>query len=267
VLTSPANPRLKAVAALRKRRGRADGQILIDGARALGLALEAGVGVEAVYHCPDLDPPETAGLLAEATAKGAEVLAVARAAFGRIAYGAAPDSVVAVARRPAAGLDGLPSDPTLVLVVVGLEKPGNLGALFRTADAAGADAVIVADGKADPFGPNAVRASRGTVFTTPLAEADGEAAAAWLHARGLTAVAALPEAETPHTAADLSGPVAIVLGEEHAGLPAFWRQAAGVAVRVPMRGRADSLNVAVTGALLLFEAVRQREGGKGPGGN
>lgn len=265
MLTSPANPRLKALAALRRRRGRAGGRILVDGARALGLALGAGVAVEAVYHCPDLDPPEVAGLLAEAGAKGAEVVAVARGPFGRIAYGDAPDSVVAVARRPAAGLDRLPPSPKLVLVVVGLEKPGNLGALLRSADAAGADAVIVADGKADPFGPNAVRASRGTVFSVPLAEAEGTEAIAWLKARGLAVIAALPEAERPYTAADFGPPVAIVLGAEHAGLPAPWRAAADLGVRVPMRGRADSLNVAVTGALLLFEAVRRREAGSGRG--
>lgn len=267
MLTSPANPRLKAVAALRGRRGRTGGRILIDGARALGLALEAGVAVEAVYHCPELDPPGGLDVRADAAARGAEVQAVARGAFGRIAYGDAPDSVVAVARRPDTGLDRLPTAPTLVLVIVGLEKPGNLGALLRSADAAGADAVVVADGRADPFGPNAVRAGRGTVFTVPLAEAEGAEARSWLRARGLTAVAALPEAETAYTAADLRRPVAIVLGEEHAGLPAPWREAAGLAVRVPMRGRADSLNVAVTGALLLFEAVRQREASQGRGGN
>jgi TrmH family RNA methyltransferase len=261
VITSPQNPRLKAAAALRRRRGRAAAErILIDGHRALGLALEAGVAVSRVYHCPDLGSGEAADVLDRARQAGAEVEAVAAGPFARLAYGDAPDSVVAVAARPATGLEriALGAEPALLLVVVGLEKPGNLGALLRTADGAGAHGVIVCDGLADPFGPNVVRASRGTVFGVPLAHVDSEAALAWLKAHGVRPVATLPDAKTAYTDVDLTGPVAVVLGEEHRGLPDAWREAAAERVAVPMRGRADSLNVAVTGALLLYEAVRQR---------
>jgi len=261
-LTSPRNPRLKAVAALRKRRGRdAEGRILIDGPRALGLALDAGMAVETVLHCPERDGPEAAAVLVRAAQAGAAVEAVGVSAFGRVAYGDAPDSVVAVAPRPATGLDriSLGSAP-LLLVAVGVEKPGNLGALLRAADGAGADGLIACDGAADPFGPNAVRASRGIVFSMPLAEVDTAEALDWLKARGVKIVAALPDGPLNYTDADLTGPVAIVLGEEHAGLPDPWRAAADLGLRVPMRGRADSLNLAVTGALLLYEAVRQRGG-------
>jgi TrmH family RNA methyltransferase len=224
-ITSPRNPRLKAAAALRKRRGRdAGGRILIDGARALGLALDAGVAVETVFHCPDRDGADAAAVVARAAQGGVAVEAVGAAAFGRLAYGDAPDSVVAVAVRPAMGLERIPAVPAaLLLVVVGIEKPGNLGALLRAADGAGADGVIACDGTADPFGPNAVRASRGTVFTVPLAEAGTADALAWLKARGVRVVAALPDAAEVYTDADLTGPVAVVLGEEHAGLPAPWR--------------------------------------------
>jgi TrmH family RNA methyltransferase len=261
VLTSPQNPRLKAVAALRRHRARdREGRILIDGHRALALALEAGVAVETVLHCPDRDGPGARAAVADAARRGVAVEPVAGAAFARIAYGARPDSVVAVARRPGAGLTALEGrgGTPLLLVLAGLEKPGNLGALLRTADAAGAHGVLVCGPGCDPFGPNVVRASRGTVFTVPVAEADTEAALAWLRARGVALVAAVPDADTAYTDAPLSGPVAIVLGAEDRGLPPVWREAADVAVRVPMHGRADSLNVSVTGALLLYEALRRR---------
>lgn len=258
-IASSSNPRLKAVLALRRKRGRTrTGDILIDGPRALRLALEAGVPVTAVYHCPERDTPEARAVLKRAASAGIAPVPVAVAAFGKIAFGDAPDSVVAVARRPVTDLDGLRlPENALVAVAVGLEKPGNLGALARAADGAGAHALIAVDG-ADPFSPGAVRASRGTVFSVPLAEASGDAALAWLAARGLHLLATLPDAELPYTDAPLTGPVAIVLGEEHGGLPDAWRRAADAAVRVPLRGRADSLNVAVTGALLLYEALRQR---------
>jgi TrmH family RNA methyltransferase len=258
-IASPANPRLKAVLALRRRRGRTrTGSILIDGHRALGLALDAGVTVEAVYHCPERDTPEAKAVLKRAAASAVTLVPVTGNAFQKVAFGDAPDSVVAVAERPRADLERLrlPGD-ALVAVAVGIEKPGNLGALVRTADGAGAHAVLCVDG-ADPFGPNAVRASRGTVFSVPLAEAGSDAALAWLEARGLHLVATLPDADFVYTEVPLAGPVAVVLGEEHAGLPDAWRRAADAAVRVPLMGEADSLNVAVTGALLLYEALRQR---------
>lgn len=258
-IASPANPRLKAILALRRKRGRArSGQIVIDGPRALGLALAAGVRVEAVYHCPERDTPEARAVLKQAESRGLAPVPVAPSAFDKIAFGDAPDSVVAVAERPGATLEALRlPENALVAVAVGIEKPGNLGALVRAADGAGAHAVLAVDG-ADPFGPNAVRASRGTVFSVPLAEAGSDAALAWLAARGLHGVATLPDADFVYTEIPLTGPVAIVLGEEHAGLPEAWRRAADAAVRVPLKGKADSLNVAVTGALLLYEALRQR---------
>ncbi len=258
-IASPANPRLKAVLALRRKRARTrTGQILIDGHRALGLALAAGVHVEAVFHCPERDTAEAKAVLKQAEKAGIAPVPVAGSAFQKIAFGDAPDSVVAVAERPMASLDALRlPENALVAVAVGLEKPGNLGALVRAADGAGADAVLCVEG-ADPFGPNAVRASRGTVFSMPLAEAGSDAALAWLEARGLHVLATLPDAEFVYTDVPLTGPVAVVLGEEHAGLPEPWRRAADAGVRVPLMGEADSLNVAVTGALLLYEARRQR---------
>jgi TrmH family RNA methyltransferase len=146
------------------------------------------------------------------------------------------------------------------VVVEGVEKPGNLGAVLRTADAAGADAVIAADPRTDPFNPNAIRASLGTIFAMPVITAPSVDVAAWLSRRGIRAVAAIVGAPRLHTDADLTGPLAIVLGSEAEGLGPIWRTDAVDGVSIPMAGVADSLNVSIAAAVLLFEAVRQRTG-------
>jgi TrmH family RNA methyltransferase len=151
----------------------------------------------------------------------------------------------------------LPSEP-LLAVIEGVEKPGNVGAILRSADAAGLDGVIVADGGTDLFNPNTIRASLGTVFKSNVVEATAADTIVWLRERGVRAVAARLEATVDYTSADLRGGVAIVLGSEAEGLSEVWRGAEMEAVRLPMRGIADSLNVSTTGAVLFYEAVRQR---------
>ncbi len=253
-ITSTANPTLKAVARLRKKR---DGVLLIDGARALSLAVKNGVTVQTVYLSEQAGPEEQRAAQ-NARRHGAAITTVATGPFGKIAYGNRPDGLVAVAAVPDTALSTFrPAENPLVLVLVEVEKPGNLGALLRTADGVGA-AVIVADPACDPFGPNVVRASRGTLFSVPLAVAGSEAALAWLGEHRIPLAAALPEGEVVYTDAPLSGPVAIALGAEHNGLPPRWRQAARLGLTIPMRGAADSLNVATSGAILLYEALRQR---------
>ncbi|MBI5136511.1 MAG: RNA methyltransferase [Nitrospirae bacterium] len=257
-MSSAANPAIKAVARLRKKRG---GQLLIDGARALSLALAGGVRVEDVFLSEAATLAEQAAARA-ARAAGARLTPVAAAIFDRIAYGNAPDGIVAVAEAPDCSLERLTvPDAPLILVLAGLEKPGNLGALLRTADAVGVDAVIVAEPASDPLSPNVVRASRGTLFTVPVAVADAASAIAWLEIRHIPIAAAVPDAATLYTRAPLGGAVAIALGAEHAGLPPVWKAAASLSVTIPMRGRADSLNVATSGAVLLYEALRQRGAG------
>jgi TrmH family RNA methyltransferase len=145
-----------------------------------------------------------------------------------------------------------------VAVIEGVEKPGNLGAVLRSADGAGVDAVVVADPATDPWNPNAIRASLGTVFTVPIAVATAAEAFDWLRNQGIGAVAALVDAPLSYTDADLTGALAIVLGSETAGLSEVWRTGDVTPVRVPMRGVADSLNVSVTAAILFYEALRQR---------
>jgi TrmH family RNA methyltransferase len=145
-----------------------------------------------------------------------------------------------------------------VLVVEGVEKPGNLGAMLRTADAAGVDALIVCDPATDLGNPNVVRASRGSLFTVPVALAESTAALDRLKSLRIQTVAATPGATLSYTAVDLRGPVAIVVGAEDTGLSDEWLRRADVQVRIPMAGKVNSLNVAASAALLLYEAVRQR---------
>jgi TrmH family RNA methyltransferase len=154
------------------------------------------------------------------------------------------------------------SDPFL-LVVEAIEKPGNLGTILRSADAAGCDAVIVCDPVTDIFNPNVVRASTGVVFSVPLVVEESARVAEWLRGKKIRTVATTPAATTLYTAADLRGPLAVIMGSEQYGLSEFWLKNADLPVRIPMAGQADSLNVAMATIITLFEAVRQRAGRSG----
>ncbi len=188
---------------------------------------------------------------------------VAAPVLDALAFGDRNEGVVATVRIPDHAFDldrlRLPPDP-LVVVLEGVEKPGNLGAVLRSADGAGADAVIAADPRADLFNPNAIRASLGTIFAVPVAAGGSAAVRDGLRAVGVALVAARVDALTAYTEVDLRGPVAIVLGSETAGLSDCWSGDATVPVRLPMLGVADSLNVSIAAAVLLYEARRQRGG-------
>ncbi|HEY7432195.1 MAG TPA: RNA methyltransferase [Streptosporangiaceae bacterium] len=259
-IVSPANPRIKHLVALRRRRVRQQaGVTLVEGYEELRLALSAGVRPQALYYCPDLAAPGTQGLASQVAGAGAEVIAVSRPVFGKIAYREAPDGWLAVVPAVPTSLAGLPdSGRPLVLVCEGVEKPGNLGAMLRTADAAGVTAVVAADPVADWGNPNVVRASKGTVFSVPVAAASSDEVLAWLSGRGLALVVTSPAARTPVTEVDLTGPVALAVGSEKSGLPEQWLDRADHQVSIPMFGHADSLNVATSAALITYEAVRQR---------
>lgn len=260
VITSPANPRVKQLVGLRRRRGRDQSAVtLVEGLAEVRLALAAGVRPEALYYCQELSGQAGLDLAADAAAAGAEVIQVSRPVFEKISYREGPDGSLAVVPAVEASLGhlDLPSDP-LVLVCAALEKPGNLGAILRTADAAGVSAVIAADAVTDWGNPNVVRASKGTVFSVPVASADSADVLAWIAGLGLRVVAATPAASQLATDADLTGPIAIAVGAEQAGLPPQWLERADVLVRIPMFGRADSLNVSTSAAIITYEAVRQR---------
>ena len=264
MIDSPSNPRLRAALALRDRRERdATGRTLVDGAREARRALEAGVRVITAFIDPDrLAGDDGSAAFRLARAAGAETIELSARAFDRLAYGDRAEGIVLVVETPRTELDGLlPASldhPPLLVVTEGIEKPGNLGAILRSADGAGADGLI-AIGGTDLFNPNVIRASVGTVFSTPVAEATAAEAQAWLEGRGVRVVAARVDAPLVHTAAHLRGPLAIVLGSEAEGLTSAWRAGEVEAIRLPMLGAADSLNVSVAAAVLLYEARRQRD--------
>lgn len=275
VISSPANPRVKAILSLRRRRDRdLAGATLLEGRDELQLAMDSGVKVRTLVGCPDLmpDPAVWDAVTSEAVGRsGAEVLRLSRAAFDRLAYREHPDGVLAVVDAPPADLSRvfgrltpLPGDPAagpLVVVCEAVEKPGNLGALLRTADAAGVAAVLAADPATDWGNPNVVRASKGTVFSLPVASATTDDILGALGHAGFRLVATTPDGDCELTEADLTGPVAVAVGAENVGLSGEMLAAAAVRVRIPMCGRVNSLNVATAGAIVVYEAVRQRRGG------
>ena len=267
-LTSTANPRFRAALSLRDRRERArHGRLLVDGVREVARALDAGVALVEIFVAPGASPePAVDAVVARAAGFGIPIVPVTADLLSRLAYGERASGIVAVASAPATSLEALrlPAEAPIVGILEDVEQPGNLGAVCRSADGAGLDALIAAGttaAPADPWNPNAVRASLGTVFTLPLAVASTGSVLAWLRDRGLRVVAARVEGSVPYSEADLRGPVALVLGSEATGLTEAWSGADVTAVRLPMRGRADSLNVAAAAAILFYEARRQRDAG------
>ncbi len=260
-ISSLQNPRVKQLVKLRDRRPRDEaGVFLVEGYREIRRALEKKVPLREVYFSPEwfLGENEPA-LLAEAEAAGALLCELTKDAFAKVAYRERPDGLLAVAPQWSRSLDelALPAAPFL-LVVEAIEKPGNLGTILRSADAAGCHAVIVCDPVTDIFNPNVVRASTGVLFSVPLVVAESAAVHAWLKAKGIRTVATTPAAEAIYSDADLRGALAVVMGSEQYGLSDFWLKNCDLPVRIPMAGQADSLNVAMATIITLFEGVRQR---------
>jgi TrmH family RNA methyltransferase len=270
LISSPANPRLKSLAALRRRRQREEtGRTLVEGYEELRLALDAGVHPEALYWCPELmlDPATQTTVVDEVRSTGVETIQVTRAAFEKAAYREGPDGFLAVVPSVTRhSRDLTVGASALILLTEGVEKPGNLGAMLRTADAAGADAVIAADPVTDWGNPNLVRASKGTVFSVPVASDPTADALAWLDAQGIALIATTPETDVLHTEIDYTGPVAIAVGAEKYGLTDRVLDHAAHRVRIPMVGKANSLNVATSAAIVIYEAVRQRGARPTPSG-
>lgn len=261
-LASPANPRVKAVARLRDRRHRDEvGLTLVDGAREVRRALESGVDVVEAFVCEPLLAGEDARAALDALMdRNVPTTSTTEPAFAKIAFGDRADGIVAVVRIPPMRLDDLrlPEEP-LIVVVEGVEKPGNLGAVFRSADGAGADALIAASPRTDLLNPNAIRASAGTIFNVPIAAAPTLEVIEWLRSRAIRIVVTLVDADPLYTDVDLTGGIALAFGSEAEGLTDPWRGPGIAAIRLPMLGMADSLNVSVTAAVVLYEARRQRD--------
>ena len=267
IISSAANPRVRGAAALRDRRERdATGLTLVDGAREVRRALEAGVTASQAFVCEPLlggsDARAALDLLAD---RGIPTVSVSDTVLAKLAFGGRAEGIVLVVKIPEPSLADLdPGTDPLILVIEGVEKPGNIGAVLRTADGAGVTAVIAASPRTDLFNPNAIRASAGTIFAMPLASASSAEVLAWLRDRGIRIVTARVGAATTFTDATLTGPLAIVLGAEADGLTDTWSGPDIEPIAIPMAGVADSLNVSISAAVLAYEARRQRH--HDPGG-
>lgn len=266
-ITSAQNPLIKRIRALRKRRERErTGQTVVEGVPELMSAFEAakdeqrGIRVEVMLVCPErVTGSEGEVLLAQARSSGVSVRVVAPHVFEKSAYREDSGGLLAVITQPRTELSQLVLGSTpLLLIADAIEKPGNLGAMLRSADAAGVDALIASAPVTDLFNPNVIRASVGSVFSLSVAAAEPETVHQWLTEKGIAVVSASPRAETRYTDADLKRPTAIVVGSEHHGVSPFWTERATEQVCIPMQGRVDSLNAGMAAAVLLFEAVRQR---------
>lgn len=259
-ISSVQNGRVKNLVRLRESSHRRRQQrFLIEGQREIERAMGAHWPLESLYFCEDLFKSEAAfALLDRAVDRQLEVIRLSSGAFAKCAYRQGPDGLLATAIQQTRRLGDLALSPAPFLVVLeGVEKPGNVGAVLRTANAAGADALILANSVTDPFNPNAIRASQGALFDLPFASASNEELLLFLEEKGITPILTSPDAENLFWDLDLRGPVALFLGSEDDGLSADWLEAFP-ACRLPMRGVTDSLNVASMAAVALFETVRQR---------
>jgi len=262
LITSPQNPRIKNLLKLQQKPAerRQQDLTIIEGHRELTIAHQAGVAVQALFVCPELAADARLQELETMFAHLPEWFAVSRAVFEKVAYREGSDGVLALVRPPRRRLEDLelPANP-LLLVLEAVEKPGNLGAILRTADAAQADAVIICDPRTDLYNPNAIRSSIGCIFTVPTVATTRAELLAWCARRGIrTYAAALTPRARPYTELDFRGPTAFVMGTEADGLTPELMAACDETIIIPMGGYIDSLNVSTATAILTFEAVRQR---------
>lgn len=255
-----AHPRVREYLQIKRNRpGNRVGAVALEGLWAIRHAVDASVRVDAVFVCNTLvRGDDTDAVLAELLAAGAVALQVSERVLRRMVDRDGPDGLAAIARlRPHRLEDLVVSGATCVVIADGFELVGNLGTLIRCADGAGAAAVVLTDRRVRLTDPLVVRASMGTVFSMPVIDAKPRHVLTWLRDQGFRVIAADPEAHVSYRSVAYAGPLAIVLGNERSGLATLWRDAADVVVSIPMLGVADSLNVAVAGALLMYEALQR----------
>jgi TrmH family RNA methyltransferase len=257
-ISSLQNPKVKFALSLRERKDRKEsGLFLIEGYRELKRAVDAGWQIEQFFYCPEFFLGENEQALIDQI-QGAHFIC-SSSVFQKLSYRDRPDGILAIGKQKQMSLSDLPlSKIPFLLIAEKIEKPGNLGTILRSADAAGVDAVIVADPTTDLYNPNVVRSSVGTLFTVPVLQTTTEEALRFLAEHKIAIVAATPHASLEMTESCLEIPLAIVVGTEQYGLSETWMEKATIQVRIPMFGKADSLNVASAATLLLYEVVRQR---------
>ena len=255
-ITSLQNGMIKTLRGLREARERREtGLTIIDGAREIRRAFDAGIILDKVFYVKGRQED----LLHELKSQKIECVEVSDQVMEKLAYGERHEGIIAKAQTPSFALNDLKlSLKPLVVVLESLEKPGNLGAILRTCDGVGVEAVLVCDARTDIYNPNVIRSSTGIVFSLPVLGAGHEEIFAFLKSKKIRICAGTPAARDVYTGADFKGALALVLGTEDQGLSDFWLKAAEMKVKIPMNGRADSLNVSISAAIILYEALRQR---------
>ncbi|NDV94598.1 RNA methyltransferase [Dysgonomonas sp. 521] len=258
-ITSLQNPRIKNIVKLSKgKERRIQNLFIIEGARELTLALAAGYGIDSVFVCPELFIKTDYPMVLKSIPED-RLFEVSEAVFEKMAYREGSDGLLTLAKPKSHTLADLKlTDNPFLIVLESVEKPGNLGAVLRTIDAAHADAVIVCDPATDVYNPNAIRSSVGCIFTVQTAVCSSQEALDFLHKKGVKSFAAELNALQWYQDTDFTQPSAIIMGTEADGLTGFWLDNADYRIKIPMRGKIDSLNVSVSTAILTFEAMRQR---------
>jgi RNA methyltransferase, TrmH family len=261
-ITSTKNPAVKHVCALRNRRTREKEQLtLLEGYRELSRGNKYGMEIIEVFFCREMFLGENEfPLLDELAEAGAKIAEVPAHLMTKMTYRDRPEGLIAVARMRQHELSKLAHKPnSLYIIAEAVEKPGNLGSILRSADAAGVDGLIICNKCTDIYNPNVIRASTGALFSVPMAEASTEETIQWLKENKIKSLAATPHTDLIYTDVDMTQSVAIVVGTEQHGLSKQWLDNADVGIRIPMLGKIDSLNVATAATILLYEAARQRQ--------
>ena len=256
-ISSVHNPSIKQILSLSKSgKRKKENLFIIEGLREIKRAYENKVEIISLYYCTEKLSTEAAKWLSDISHDRYEVTG---AVYSKVAYRENVDGIIAMAKPWNVSIENLLlSKNPLILVLESIEKPGNLGAILRTADAAGLDAIIICDPQTDIFNPNVIRSSIGCLFSKQLAVCDSEAAIEFLKSKKIRIYSAVLQDSIPFTDVDYKNPTAIILGSEADGLSAKWRKNADQKIKIPMQGIADSLNVSVSAAVIVFEAVRQR---------
>jgi TrmH family RNA methyltransferase len=257
-LTSFTNPRIKHIVQLSKSRERKiHNTIVVEGYREISMAMVNGFECMEVYHCPEITGNSSVNKLISGLQ--CPVYEVSRAIFEKIAYRENSDGMVALFTPKYLQIEDIRlTENSLILVAESIEKPGNLGALLRTADAAHLDAIIVCDAKTDIYNPNVIRSSLGCIFSQQVVTCSNDEAMAYFKTKGITTFAAALTAKKFYHESDFCIPAAIVVGTEADGLSETWLKGADEQIKIPMGGKVDSLNVSTSAAILIFEALRQR---------
>jgi len=263
-ITSVQNPRIKNFIHLQKAKERKEQNVFVlEGSKEYAQAIRHNYQFASIFVCPDLISEVHFKALSAGINHDAEVYPVSKDVFDKIAYREGSGGIIALARPKTHSLQDLKLKPNpLLLILEAVEKPGNLGAILRTADAAGVDAVIVCDPQTDIYNPNVVRSSIGCLFSVPLAVCNSDEAIAWLKSKNIAIYCTYLKAAVSYTEVDFTKPSAIVMGTESEGITDKWVAAADRNIIIPMQGSADSMNVSTATAVVVFEACRQRNFGK-----